>query len=100
MRVGSPLAISVQIYRDQLEVFSGDADNQQLVGARALTAAGTHLVSVTVTPTATLVSVDGTVRMTLLAKNETGGVGFSAYRDLTRRTWPTITGFKVTGTAS
>ena len=100
VRVGSPLAISVQVYRDQLEVFSGDADSQQLVGTRTLAPAATHLVSVTVTPTATLVVVDGSVRMTLLAKDETGGVAFSAYRDLTRRTWPTVTGLKVTGTSS
>jgi poly-beta-1,6-N-acetyl-D-glucosamine N-deacetylase len=100
VRVGSPLAISVQIYQGQLEVFSGDADSQQLVGTRTLAPAATHQVSVTVTPSSTLVVVDGTVRMTLLAKDETGGVAFSAYRDLTRRTWPTVTGLKVTGTTS
>jgi len=100
VRVGSPLAISVQVYRDQLEVFSGDADSQQLVGTRPLSPAATHQVSVTVTPTATLVVVDGTVKMTLLAKDETGGIAYSAYRDLTRRTWPTVSGLKVTGTAS
>jgi len=102
VRVGSPLAISVQIHRDQLEVFSGDADSQQLVGTRSLAPADTHQVSITVTPSATLVVVDGTVRMTLLAKDETGGVAVSAYRDLTRRTWPTVTGLQVTvsGTTS
>ena len=97
VRVGSPLAISVQVYRNELDVFSGNADSQQLVGSRALTASPTHLVSVTVTPTETLVSVDGTVRMTLLAKGETGGVAYSAYRDLTRRSWPTVTGLKLGG---
>ena len=97
VRVGSPLAISVQVYQDQLEVFSGDADSQNLVGTRQLSPASTHQVSVSVTPSSTLVVVDGTVRMTLLAKGETGGVAVSAYRDLTRRSWPTVTGLKVTG---
>ncbi|QMU75560.1 polysaccharide deacetylase family protein [Streptacidiphilus sp. PB12-B1b] len=100
VRVGSPLAISVQVFRGQLEVFSGDADSQQLIGTRPLTPSATHRVTVTVTPSSTLISVDGSVTMSLRAKGETGGVAFSAYRDLTRRSWPVVQRFTVTGTAS
>jgi biofilm PGA synthesis lipoprotein PgaB len=96
VRVGSPLAISVQVSRSQLQVFSGDAgDGQALVGQRPLTPASTHQVTVTVSDSSTVVSVDGVVRMTLIAKGETGGVAFSAYRGLTRWSWPTLTGVAV-----
>lgn len=103
IRVGSPLAISVQVSRGQLQVFSGDADEQQLVGTRTLVPAASHQVAVTVTADSTVITVDGTARMTLLAKGETGGVAFSAYRDLTRRTWPELVDASVapaTGTGS
>ncbi|MGW1808183.1 polysaccharide deacetylase family protein [Streptomyces sp. NPDC002078] len=96
VRVGSPLAISVQVGRDQLHVYSGDADNQQLVGARPLTAADSHRLSVTVTGASTVISVDGSPRMTLMAKSETGGVAYSAYRDMTRHSWPAVADLKVT----
>ncbi|MEV6111449.1 polysaccharide deacetylase family protein [Streptomyces sp. NPDC052109] len=96
VRVGSALAISVQVGRDQLNVFSGDADNQQLVGARPLTAADSHRLSVTVTGASTVISVDGSTRMTLMARSETGGVAYSAYRDTTRHSWPTVADLKVT----
>lgn len=95
VRVGSPLAISVQVSRGQLQVFSGDADEQELVGERTLAPGSEHRVTVTVTADSTVISVDGTVRMSLLAKGETGGVAFSAYRDLTRRTWPELVGASV-----
>jgi peptidoglycan/xylan/chitin deacetylase (PgdA/CDA1 family) len=94
VRVGSPLAISVQVARDRFQVFSGDADEQQLVGERTLPANSSHRVSVEVTATSTVITVDGR-RMTLLAKGETGGVAFSAYRDLTRRSWPELTNASV-----
>ncbi|MEU4039665.1 polysaccharide deacetylase family protein [Streptomyces collinus] len=100
VRVGSALAISVQVGRDQLNVYSGDADNQQLVGTRSLTAADSHRVSVTVTGGSTAIAVDGSARMTLMAKSETGGVAFSAYRDTTRHSWPTVTDLKVTAQGS
>ncbi|MEV7685509.1 polysaccharide deacetylase family protein [Streptomyces bungoensis] len=100
VRVGSALAISVQVGRDHLNVLSGDADNQQVVGTRALTAADSHRVSVTVTDGSTVISVDGSTRMTLMAKSETGGVAYSAYRDMTRHSWPTVTDLEVTSRAS
>lgn len=96
VRVGSALAISVQVGHDRLNVFSGDADNQQVVGTRALTPADSHRVSVTVTGGTTVISVDGATRMTLMAKAETGGVAYSAYRDMTRHSWPTVTDLHVT----
>ncbi|MEE4543059.1 polysaccharide deacetylase family protein [Streptomyces sp. V4-01] len=91
VRVGSPLAISVQVARDRLQVFSGDADEQQLVGERTLPEGSAHRLAVEVTGSSTVITVDGQRRMTLLAKGETGGVAFSAYRDLTRRSWPELT---------
>ncbi|MEU2054822.1 polysaccharide deacetylase family protein [Streptomyces bungoensis] len=100
VRVGSALAISVQVGRDQLNVLSGDADNQQVVGTRALTAADSHRVSVTVTEGSTVIAVDGSTRMTLMAKSETGGVAYSAYRDMTRHSWPTVTDLVVTSRGS
>lgn len=94
-RVGSPLAISVRVYRDHVDVYSGDADNQTLVASRQLTPAPTHTVSLTVTADRTLITVDGSTNLSLIAKGETGGVGFSAYRDLTRRSWPTVQDLKL-----
>jgi peptidoglycan/xylan/chitin deacetylase (PgdA/CDA1 family) len=96
VRVGSALAISVQVGRDQLNVYSGDADNQQLVGTRPLTAADSHRVAVTVTGGSTAIAVDGSTRMTLMARSETGGVAYSAYRDMTRHSWPSVADLKVT----
>ncbi|SOD86730.1 polysaccharide deacetylase family protein [Streptomyces sp. Ag109_G2-15] len=96
VRVGSALAISVQVGQGQLNVLSGDADNQQLVGTRRLTPADSHRVSVTVTGGSTEIAVDGSVRMTLMARSETGGVAYSAYRDMTRHSWPTVGDLKVT----
>ncbi|WP_328914134.1 MULTISPECIES: polysaccharide deacetylase family protein [unclassified Streptomyces] len=90
VRVGSPLAISVQVSRDRLQVFSGDADEQDLVGTRVLTPASSHKVTVAVSDGSTVITVDETTQMHLLAKGEVGGVAFSAYRDLTRRTWPEL----------
>jgi biofilm PGA synthesis lipoprotein PgaB len=91
VRVGSALAISVQVSQNQLQVFSGNSDEQELVGERTLTMNSSHKVTVAVSAYSTVISVDGIVRMTLLAKGETGGVAYSAYRDLTRRTWPDLT---------
>ncbi|MHA6762437.1 polysaccharide deacetylase family protein [Streptacidiphilus sp. PAMC 29251] len=96
VRVGSALAISVQVSRGQLQVFSGDADEQDLVGKRTLNPSSSHKVTVAVTADSTVITVDGSVTMSLLAKGETGGVAFSAYRDLTRRTWPELTDAAVT----
>ncbi|MEU2334025.1 polysaccharide deacetylase family protein [Streptomyces sp. NPDC013172] len=95
VRVGSPLAISARVYRDHVEVYSGDADNLTQVASRPLTQASAHAVSVTVTADRTSITVDGSTTLGLIAKGETGGVGFSAYRDLTRQSWPTVQQFKV-----
>lgn len=96
VRVGSPLAISVRVYRDHLNVYSGNADNQALVASRQLTEASTHPVTITVSAENTLITVDGSTSVSLIAKGETGGVGFSAYRGLTRWSWPTVQKLKVT----
>lgn len=99
VRVGSPLAISVRVYRDHLNVYSGNADNQSLVASRPLAAATTHPVTITVTAESTLITVDGSTSVSLIAKGETGGVGFSAYRGLTRWSWPTVQKLNITSTA-
>ncbi|MFD5515850.1 polysaccharide deacetylase family protein [Streptomyces sp. NPDC127066] len=96
VRVGSPLAISVRVYRDHLNVYSGNADNQVLVASRRLTAASAHPLAITVTAENTLITVDGSTNINLIAKGETGGVGFSAYRGLTRWSWPTAQKLQVT----
>jgi hypothetical protein len=98
VRVGSPLAISVRVYWDHLDVYSGNADNQALVTTRRLTRAATHSVAITVTAEHTLITADDSTNLSLIAKGETGGVGFSAYRDLTRRSWPTAQNLRVTAT--
>lgn len=90
VRVGSPLAISVQVSRDRMDVYSGDANSQRLVATRPLAAAAEHRVIITVTASSTAINVDGAIRTTLLAKGEPGGVAYSAYRDLTRRSWPAL----------
>ncbi|MDH6547291.1 biofilm PGA synthesis lipoprotein PgaB [Streptomyces sp. SAI-117] len=95
VRVGSPQVISVQVSHSRLEVLSGNADSQSLVGARDLKAADSHQVSVTVTGRSTVIRVDGTVRMTLPAEGEAGGVAYAAYRDATRLSWPPLAGLKV-----
>ncbi|MER5977688.1 polysaccharide deacetylase family protein [Streptomyces sp. NPDC001857] len=95
VRVGSPLAISVRVYRDHVEVYSGNSDNLTLVARRPLTAAASHAVSITVTAGHTVITLDGSTTIRLIAKGETGGVGFSAYRDLTRQSWPTAQKLKV-----
>ncbi|WP_240529761.1 polysaccharide deacetylase family protein [Streptomyces mangrovisoli] len=96
VRVGSPLAISVRVYRDHLDVYSGNADNQALVATRRLTDAPAHQVTISVTGENTLITVDTSTTVSLLAKGETGGVGFSAYRGLTRWSWPTVQKLDVT----
>ncbi|MET7981425.1 MULTISPECIES: polysaccharide deacetylase family protein [unclassified Streptomyces] len=90
VRVGSPLAISVRVYRDHVDVYSGNADNQALVTSRRLAEAPTHALTITVTADSTEIAVDGSTSISLIAKGETGGVGFSAYRGLTRWSWPTV----------
>ncbi|MFD5815538.1 polysaccharide deacetylase family protein [Streptomyces sp. NPDC127038] len=90
VRVGSPLAISVRVYQDHLNVYSGNADNQALVASRRLTSAPAHPIAIRVTADSTLITADGSTSLNLIAKGETGGVGFSAYRDLTRLSWPTV----------
>jgi hypothetical protein len=55
-----------------------------------LSAAPAHRVQITVTATATVITVDGSSQIQLRAQGETGGVAVSAYRDLLRRAWPTV----------
>lgn len=90
VRVGSPLAISVQVWRGRLEVFSGSADDQTLVATRTLSAAPAHRLQITVTASSTVITVDGSSQVQLRAQGERGGVAVSAYRDLLRRAWPTV----------
>ncbi|MHA5019179.1 polysaccharide deacetylase family protein [Streptomyces sp. SD35] len=91
VRVGSPSVVGVQVSHSRLEVLSGNADSQNLVGTRALKAADSHTVSITATGRSTVISVDGKVQMTLPAKGETGGVAYAAYRMTNRSSWPPLT---------
>jgi peptidoglycan/xylan/chitin deacetylase (PgdA/CDA1 family) len=100
VRVGSALAISVQVSNARLDVYAGNADNQRLVATRPLSPAAQHHVIISVTANSTAVNVDGVIHTTLLAKGETGGVAYSAYRDLTRRSWPTLLQATVSSTVS
>ncbi|MGP4043701.1 polysaccharide deacetylase family protein [Streptomyces sp. 2A115] len=95
VKVGSPQTITVQVSHSRLEVLSGNADSQILVGAHTLKTADSHEVSATVTGGSTAISVDGKVRMTLPAKGETGGVAYAAYRDTNRSSWPRLADLKV-----
>ncbi|GAA2138251.1 hypothetical protein GCM10009760_19410 [Kitasatospora kazusensis] len=95
VRVGSPQTISVEVTRRGLRVLSGSADARTVVSTKTLADADHHDITITVGSEATWITVDGTVHIQLLAKGETGGVAFSAYRDVTRHAWPTARGFKV-----
>lgn len=95
VRVGSWRGICAQVSHSRLEVLAGNADSRRLVGTRPLRAADSHDVSVTATARSTVIRVDGTVRMTLPAAGETGGVAYAAYRDTTRSSWPPLTHLKV-----
>ncbi len=95
VRVGSPHVIGVQVSEGRLEVLAGNADSQRLVATRALKAAASHRVAVTVTSRSTLISVDGKAQMSLPAKGETGGVAYAAYRETNRTSWPPLNHLKV-----
>ncbi len=96
-RVGSPSAVSVQVSRRGVKVLSGDSDNRKLVASRALPDADHHDVVITVGTDTTWITVDGNVSFTVPAVGGgTGGVAFSAYRDVTKASWPTVRQFKVT----
>ncbi|GAA2739701.1 polysaccharide deacetylase family protein [Kitasatospora cinereorecta] len=97
-RVGSPGAVSVEVSRRGVKVLSGSADNRRLVASRALADADHHDVEITVGSETTWITVDGTVNFAVPAKGDaggTGGVAFSAYRDVTRNAWPTVRNLKV-----
>ncbi|MFJ1705030.1 polysaccharide deacetylase family protein [Kitasatospora sp. NPDC088346] len=95
-RVGSPQAISVEVSRRGVKVLSGSADNRRVVASKALADADHHDVTITVGSEATWITVDNAVHLMLPAKGETGGVAYSAYRDVTRHAWPTVRNLKVT----
>ncbi|MER5639320.1 polysaccharide deacetylase family protein [Kitasatospora sp. NPDC002227] len=95
VRVGSPDAISVEVSRRGVRVLTGSADNRKVVETRGLADADHHDITITVGSQATWITVDGSVHFQLAAKGETGGVAFSAYRDVTRHAWPTARNFKV-----
>ncbi|WP_282205571.1 polysaccharide deacetylase family protein [Kitasatospora fiedleri] len=96
-RVGSPSAVSVEVSRRGVRVLSGAADSRKLVASRALPDADHHDVAITVGTEMTWVTVDGNVNFALPAApgGGTGGVAFSAYRDVTKSSWPTVRQFKV-----
>ncbi|WP_441245140.1 polysaccharide deacetylase family protein [Kitasatospora sp. McL0602] len=95
VRVGSPQAVSVEVSRRGVRVLSGSADSRKVVATKPLADSDHHDIVITVGSEATWITVDGTVHLQLAAKGETGGVAFSAYRDVTRHAWPTAKTLKV-----
>ncbi|WP_051811647.1 polysaccharide deacetylase family protein [Kitasatospora sp. MBT63] len=95
-RVGSSQAVSVEVSRRGVKVLSGSADNRKVVASKTLADADHHDVTITVGAEATWITVDDAVHLMLPAKGETGGVAYSAYRDVTRHAWPTVRNLKVT----
>ena len=98
-RVGTGKEVSAQLSSDYLRLSRGLGPHPEVIGELPLIASDKHTVTMTVSPTAIMVVVDGSVRLSVPADagpGSYGGIGLTSSRKTKSTSWPSFTALSVT----
>lgn len=98
-RIGTDKELSVQLSADHVRVSAGLGEKPKILKELKLARRDAHTLTMTVSPTAIGVVVDGSVRITVPVEGGPGGyggIGLSSSRTTERAPWPVFTKLNVT----
>jgi hypothetical protein len=97
-RVGTGSEVTVKLSSDYLRLSSGLGANAKVIGELPLVPGDRHTVTMTVTPTAVELLIDGSSRLSVPADGGPqgyGGIGITSSREVESASWPTFTHLSV-----